>query len=197
MRGPAGCLTKLLLWGLVACCAVWAVTVALNPWALHIGGRSTTLLYWHGAGRVVSKDGKSYPLYLSFWPDRPRRTYGGGRREGKRKNADLTGNAWLCLAPGRVERMRVSGTMYGGYSSTADAIIGFRLLEWRKPFSFSPPHRGFFDLEGQFHGSDLVMDRPDEQGIAFQSGIFIDHATVTLQWADYREFESACRRVGR
>src|SRR5882672_10820988 len=59
------------------------------------------------------------------------------------------------------------------------------------------PHRGFFELAGKFHDSDLVMDRPDEQGIPLFSGTFIDHATATLRWASYEEFEAACRAGGR
>src|ERR1700750_207412 len=104
MRGPGGCLTKLVLIAVGAVAFVWAVTVALNPWALHIGGRSTPLLYWHGTGRVGSKDGKTYPLYVTFFPGKARRTFG-GRREGKRKNANLGGRGWLCVAPRTVERM--------------------------------------------------------------------------------------------
>src|SRR3954451_8226264 len=98
MRGPVGCLTgcltKLVLMAVAIVVFLGAVTVALNPWALHIGGRSTPLLYWHGAGTVVSKDGRTYPLYVTFWPDRPSGFHGGGRREGKRKNADLDGTGW-------------------------------------------------------------------------------------------------------
>jgi len=197
MRGPGGCLTgcltKLILFALGAAVFVWALTAALNPWALHIGGRSTPLLYWHGAGTVTSKDGKTYSLYVTFWPGRPSGFHGGGRREDKRKNADLSGSGWMCVAPGTLERMDVSGTMYGGYTSTGGALIDFRLLEWRKPFAINYQHRGFFELAGEFRGPDLVMDRPDEQGIPFKSGLFIDHATVTLRWAQYEEFEAACR----
>jgi len=37
------------------------------------------------------------------------------------------------------------------------------------------------------------MDRPNEQGIPFKSKLFIDNAVVTLRWASYEEFETACR----
>jgi hypothetical protein len=181
------------VWALVACAFAWAVLVLMNPWALHIGGRSTPLLYWHGTGTVESKDGKAYPLYVSFFPGRPRGMHSGGRREGKIVSARLQGTGWLCVAPGNIERMRLSGTMYGGYTSDRDSLLDFRLLEWRKPFSINPPNRGFFDLAGTWHGPDLVMDRPDEQGIKLNSGPFIDHASVTLRWASYEEFEAACR----
>jgi hypothetical protein len=36
------------------------------------------------------------------------------------------------------------------------------------------------------------MDRPNQQGIPFKSGLFIHHAVVTLRWADYADFEAAC-----
>jgi hypothetical protein len=192
MRSPGGCLTKLLLMAVAALVFVWAVTVALNPWALHIGGRSTPLLYWHGVGTVTSKDGKTYPIYVTFWPGKPQRSQI-GRREGKRKNADLSGAGWLCVAPGSMEKMDLSGTMYGGYSTSDGALIEFRLLEWRKAFSINPQHRGFFEVAGEFEGPDLVMDRGNEQGIPFKSGMLIDHATVTLRWAGYEEFEASCR----
>ena len=119
-----GCLMKLVLFSIAACAFFWVILVALNPWALHIGGRSTPLLYWHGSGTLVSKDGKSYPLYVSFWPGKPGK-HGGGRREGKIWSADLKGTGWLCVAPGSVERMDMSGTMYGGYTSSENSL--FRL----------------------------------------------------------------------
>ncbi len=183
---------KLVLWGAAAAVFAWLVIVALNPWALHIGGRSTPLLYWHGTGTVVAKDGKTYPLYVSFWPDRPRlRT--GARREGKGWNADLLGTAWLCAMPGLPQRMQISGTMYGGHSSTATALIDFRIIEWRKAFAINYQNRGFFDVAGVFEGPDLVMNRPNEQGIRLKTGPFIDHATARFHWASYEEFEAACR----
>lgn len=171
---------------------MYVITVALNPWALHIGGRSTPLLYWHGSGMVRGQNGKTYPLYVSFWPGKPGR-HGGGRREGKIWSADLDGNGRLCIAPGQMERMDVSGTMYGGYSSDANSLLSFRLLEWRKPFAINYQNRGFFDLAGTWHSGELVLDRPDEQGIKLNTGPFIDHGTVMLRWSSYGEFEAACR----
>jgi hypothetical protein len=186
-----GCLMKLVLILIAGLAFMYVVIVALNPWALHIGGRSTPLLYWHGSGTVVSKDGRTYPLFVSFWPGKPGR-HGGGRREGKIWSADLKGTGWLCLAPGSVERMDLSGTMYGGYSNSDNSLFEFRFLEWRKPFAINYQNRGFFDVAGTWNAPALVMDRPNEQGIKLNTGPFIDHATVTFQWADYDEFVSSC-----
>ena len=193
-----GCLGKLVFWACLGLVFKWALLLLLNPWALHIGGRSTPLLYWHGAGTVLAKDGKTYPLYVFFFPGRPQGFSSGGRREGKRKSADLDGGGWLCVAPGKMERLELSGNMYGGYSTMEGSLFDFRLLEWRRGFVINRlPNRGFFDLAGTFHGPDLVMDRPNEQGIRFTSGVFIDNATATLKWTDYDEFLADCRTGGR
>ena len=187
-----GCLTRLLLWAVVAVALMWGLFVLLHPWALHIGGRSTPLLYWHGAGMVHAEGGKSLPLYISFWPGRPQGVSGGGQRDGKTVSSRLTGTGWLCTAPGTVVRMDVRGTMFGGYTSDSNSLLTFRLLEWRRPFSINPPRRGFFDLAGMWNGQELMMNRPNEQGIPFNSGLFIHHAVVTFRWAGYSEFEASC-----
>ncbi len=89
--------------------------------------------------------------------------------------------------------MDVSGTMYGGYASSDDSLLDFRLLERKKAFAINPQRRGFFDVAGSWHGQELVLDRPGEQGISFKSGLLIDNATVTLRWSSFEEFEAACR----
>jgi len=193
MRGPRGCLANLALLVVAGLAFMWVLTVALNPWALHIGGRSTPLLYWHGSGIVTSKDGKTYPMYITFWPGRPQGFSGGGRREGKLVSAHLSGDGWLCIAPGNVERMQLSGTVYGGYTSSADSLFDFRLLEWRKPFNINYQNRGFFDVAGKWQGPDLVLTRPNKQGIKLNTGPFIDNARVTLSWSTYDEFEATYR----
>jgi hypothetical protein len=189
-----GCFTKLILWSAIAVAAVYAFTILLNPWSLHIGHRSTPLLWWHGSGTVVSKDGKTYPLYISFLPARPQGFSGGGRRQGKIISAHLQGNAWICIAPGQVSRLTVSGAMYGGYTSSDNSIFDFRLINYQKPFRMTRYNRGFFDLAGTFHGQQLVLDRPNEQGIPFDDKpLFIDRATATLHWSSYGDFETECR----
>ena len=151
------------------------------------------MLWWHGSGTVVSKGGKTYPLYISFLPDRPQGFHGGGRREGKIVSGHLQGNAWLCTAPGQIIRLDLSGTLYGGYTSDANSFYDFRLIAYTKPFTMRLPNRGFFDLAGAFHGQGLVLDRPNEQGIPFSKDLFIDNATATLNWSTYDDFVASCR----
>ena len=190
----AGCLTRLILWSVIGVAAVYVFTIALNPWALHIGGRSTPLLWWHGSGTVVSKGGQKYSLYISFLPGRPGGFHGGGRREGRTVSASLQGDAWLCTAPGQVRRLDLSGTMYGGYTSSENSLFDFRLIDYTKAFTMRRPSRGFFDLAGTFHGQELVLDRPNEQGIPFDKSLFIDNATGTLNWSSYDDFATACSK---
>ncbi|HEY9126221.1 MAG TPA: hypothetical protein VIM62_03800, partial [Acidobacteriaceae bacterium] len=125
-----------MLLPIIGLAIAYAVLVALNPWALHIGGRLTPLLYWHGSGTLHSQDGKTYLLYVRFSPTRSGGAHGGGRREGKIVGARLNGSGWLCVAPGQIQRLTLSGTMYGGYTSSDGSLFDFRLLSWKQPFAF-------------------------------------------------------------
>jgi hypothetical protein len=68
-----------------------AVFVGLNPWALHMGGRWTPALTWHGIGKLQSTSGAKYGLFSdvsSYLPSRGRSTTGG--------HNNLPGTAKLC-----------------------------------------------------------------------------------------------------
>ena len=169
----------------------YAVVAALNPWALHIGGKPTPLLYWTGMGKLAAKDGRDYLLYVFLYPGT-----GASRlhREGLRPNSGLSGTAELCTAPGKTQLLKLSGTMYGGYRSTNGSLMEFRLLEWKV---VDPQMRkGYFDLAGNWNGDELVMDRPNQQSRPFLSGVRIDAATVSLRYATHVDFVQACRAIG-
>ena len=57
----------LLVFGLAL---VYGAIVVTDPWALHIGGRWTPLLYWSGSGKLVTKHGDLSSLHflLSLGP---------------------------------------------------------------------------------------------------------------------------------
>lgn len=57
MRGCAGCLIKPFPCLFFAAVFVYGVLLVLNPWALHISGRFTPLLYRHGTGTVQQSAG--------------------------------------------------------------------------------------------------------------------------------------------
>jgi len=184
---PMRTIVKLVVVLAIVAAVFYGAVVALDPWALHIGGRSTPLLYWTGMGTLTAKDGRTYPLYVYFHPDR-----GASRLhvDGLRPNSGLGGTAKICTAPGKTELLKLSGTMYGGYRSTDGSLMGFRLIEFRV---INPTlSTGFFDLMGGWQGAELVLNRPNQQGHVFPSGLRVEAATVTLHYATRDDF-AACQ----
>src|SRR5262249_37564442 len=173
--------------GLVVCALlVYGVVVLTSPWALHIGGRWTPLLYWTGSGKLVTKGG-TYPLYVYFFPSSH---FSRLRLDSQRPTGGVQGSGWLCTSPGVTQYLKLSGTIYGGWQSTEGSLMNFRLLE-PKVFDVGQ-HRGFFDLYGRWHGPELVMEERNETGTTFRSGLKIEHASVTLNWGSYSDFKAAC-----
>ncbi|MGC2696243.1 MAG: hypothetical protein WA738_10685 [Candidatus Angelobacter sp.] len=166
---------------------VYAVIAVLDPWSLHIGGRWTPLLTWRGSGKLVTKSGIDYPLYVSFYPS-PH--FSRLHLDGLRPTGGLQGSAWLCTSPGVSERLRLSGTIYGGWRSTDDSLMAFRLLESR--IINVGQRQGFFDLYGRWRGPTLVMNDRERVSGTFGSGLRIDHASVSLDWGSYSDFKAAC-----
>src|ERR1700758_1527080 len=68
MQQRRGSLAKVLLTLVLGGALFYGGVVALGPWALHIGGRWTPLLTWQGSGKLVTKGGIEYPLWVSFFP---------------------------------------------------------------------------------------------------------------------------------
>src|SRR5262245_19525822 len=71
----------------------------LNPWSLHMGGRLTPALVWHGVGKLYSTTGASYGLYMELYPHLER---SGRGAHSSRKN--LEGTAKICTPGGDVYR---------------------------------------------------------------------------------------------
>ena len=181
-----GCLTSLL--GLIVLCAaiVYGVAAITSPWAFHIGGRWTPFLTWSGGGQLVTPSG-TYPLYVSLYPSSH---FSRLRLDGLRPTGGLQGSGWLCVSKGVTQHLRLGGTIYGGWRSTENSLIEFRLNE---PKYFDMGQRqGYFDLYGRWQGPDLVMDQRERYGGQFQSGLRIEHSSVTLRWGSYSDFKAAC-----
>jgi len=166
---------------------VYGVIVALNPWAVHIGGRRTPLLMWQGSGKLRTKGGMEYPLYVNFYPS-PH--FSRLHREGLRPTGGVQGSAWLCTSRGVTQRLNLGGTIYNGWSSTEDSLIAFRLLE---PKVIDVGQRqGYIDLAGKWRGPQLVMNNQSGGASVFRSGLNIEDASVTLDWETYPVFEAVC-----
>jgi hypothetical protein len=165
---------------------IYAVAGATSPWAFHIGGRWTPLLYWSGNGDLVTKSG-TYPLYVTFFPSSH---FSHLHLDGLRPTGGLQGTGSLCTSRNVVQRLDLSGSIFGGWSSTKDSVMEFRLLELR--IINVGQRRGYFNLYGRWHGPELVMEDRGEPGIKFRSGLNIEHASVTLKWGSYSVFKAAC-----
>jgi hypothetical protein len=181
-----GCLASIfgaLLFGVAVIYAVAAIT---SPWSFHIGGRWTPFLSWSGYGTLVTKNG-TYPLYISFYPSSH---FSRLHLDGLRPTGGLQGNGWLCTAPGTIERLSLSGTIYNGWSTTEGSLMGFRLNE-RNAIDLGQ-HRGYFDLYGRWQGLQLVMDDRGGYSTTFRSGLRPEHASVTFDWGSYSDFKPMC-----
>lgn len=186
-----GVLFQLLMLLLLGVTLVYGIALVIAPWAFHIGGRFTPMLMWQGSGKLHTRNGE-YPFYLYFYPDSH---FSRLRLDGKQPTGGVQGRGLLCTSPGIMQQLKLGGTIYGGWRSTEDSVIAFRLNE---PIYISVGQRqGFFDLYGKFRGPELVMDGRNSWGERFQSGLRIEQASVTLDWGSYSDFKAVCDGMAR
>ena len=172
---------------LVLCGAVlYGVMAITAPWAFHIGGRWTPLLYWTGSGNLVTKHG-TYPLYVSIYPSSH---FSRLHLDGLRPTGGVKGTGWLCTSPGVTQYLDLTGTIYGGWQSTESSLMGVRILE-HQTFS-TGQSRGYVDLYGHWQGPELVMNDRGHPSSPFRSGLKIENASVTLKWTSYSDFKAKC-----
>lgn len=181
-----GCLTNLLKLLLLCVIVFYGAVGVTNPWAFHIGRRWTPLLYWSGYGKLVTRTG-TYPLYVAFYPSAH---FSKLHYDGLRPTGGLQGTGALCTAPGVVEALKLSGTIYGDWSSANDALMQFRLFEIR--VVNVGQQQGYFDLYGRWRDRELVMDDHDRASGKFRSGLKIEHSSITLNWGSFSGFKVAC-----
>lgn len=190
-RGCLGNLFRAMLGLLFGGAVLYAVIVLIAPWSLHIGQRWTPFLTWQGYGRLVTKSGVQYPLYISLYPSSH---FSQLHRDGMRPTGGVQGSGWLCTSPGVVQRLNFNGTIYGGWRSTDGSLMAIRLLE---PRIIDVGHRrGFFDLAGKWQGARLVMAERTDMPEAFRSGLRIEHASVNFNWGTYSQFKELCATAG-
>ncbi len=163
---------------------------ALIPWALHIGGRWTPLLTWWGSGTLMSKGG-DYPLFIMLYPAAH---YSRLHLNGRRPTGGVQGSACLCTSPGVGQYLKLSGTIYGGWSSTEDSLVQVRLLE-PTIVDVGQTRAGYFDLTGEWRGPDLMLHSSGGWSHPFRSGLRIEGASIILKWDPYRTCKSACESV--
>lgn len=185
-----GCLGTLVGGILSVVAVVYVAVLITNPWAFHIGGRLTPLLYWSGYGELKSETG-SHPLYFTVYPARSRAYR---PLDNLHPSGGLQGTGAICTATGAITKLTMSGTIYGGWKSTDNSVISVRLHERGGMFD-SKPDRGFFDLYGRWQGQNLMMDSRQGTGYPFRSGFRTMQSRVTLAPGSYSDFTRACDQL--
>jgi hypothetical protein len=168
---------------------IYGVVGVTSPWAFHIGGHWTPLLYWSGYGKLATRTG-TYPLYVLFYPSSH---FSRLHLDGLNPAGGLQGTGALCTSPGVVEALKLSGTVYGPWSSTNDGTMGFRLLEIR--VLDVGQRQGYFDLYGRWEGAVLTMDDGDQANGLFRTGLKVEHASIRLNGGSYSDFKAACAKA--
>ena len=180
--------------GLLVCAVLfYAVVAALDPWAMHMGGSWTPLLYWTGTGNLVTSNG-TYPIYVWFFPGSH---FSQLHMDGLRPTGGIQGGGSLCESAGKVVPLRLSGTIRGGWKTTEGALIevDFRVLEkssLRQAVAYAR-YGGYFRLFGYWHGAKLTMDDRAESSTSSHLGTGIQHASLILTPGSKSDFDTACQ----
>jgi hypothetical protein len=168
------------------------VLLLLNPWALHMGGRWTPALTWHGVGKLHSTTGATYGLFMELNPHLEQSRRGA---HGSRKN--LTGSAKICTPQGEVYAMAVDGYLHAWLDADKKPITFYL----RSLKDAQPKLRA--DLYGSWEGQELVLDDKGSMAMSFAAdgnakGYLIGRNAPTedtkgsLRYATENEFALAC-----
>jgi len=185
--GRLGCLGS----GGVLFLVIFVVVVGGHPWALHMGGRWTPAMVWHGYGKMHSSTGANYLVWMNIGPMAM-----ASRKTGKRDN--FQGTAIVCTPQGTALTMDV----YGKADAWLDAD--------EKPLKMTvTTRRGdqpvlTFRLTGEWKGTELQLEdngsladsfRADGSPKGFAQGLRApkENAVVTLRYGKQSEFEAVCR----
>jgi hypothetical protein len=114
---------------------------------------------------------------------------------GVRPTGGVQGTACLCTSSDRGEILKLAGTIYGGWWSTENSLIGIRFHEFRV-LNSGVPNLGYFDLSGRWQGQELVLQNHDSWSHRFRSGLQIDPVAVTFRWVSNWNCTSDCAKVG-
>jgi hypothetical protein len=188
-RRGCGCFTSVTGAILLA----FVVYVVLNPWALHIGGRWTPAMTWHGVGKLQSTSGANYGLFIEV------HLYVRPRRHSTIAGTDnLTGTAKLCTPEGEIYPLTVSGYIKRVWLDVDRKPVTFY---FRSPKDAQPKLN--FELLGSWQGQQLVLEdrgsmamsfAPDGSAKGYLKGANSpkENTTGTLHYATDSEFSSAC-----
>jgi hypothetical protein len=94
-----------------------------------------------------------------------------------------------------MQRLDLTGDIYGTYLNTDGNQMAIRLLDARHAFRINPQHRRYVDLLGRWHGPELVMQDNGSWQRAFQPDPHNPktRVDVTFSWGSYSGFKDLCK----
>jgi len=164
------------------------VTLLVNPWSLHMGGRWTPALTWHGVGQLKSSTGATYGVFIQVSPHLQR----------GRGASNLDGRAKLCTPQGEIYSMRVNGYLQRTWLDADEKPITFHLRSLKD----AQPKLNF-DLLGAWHEQELVLDDKGTMAMSFSAdgnakgylqgkNAPKENTTGRLRYAPENEFSTVC-----
>ena len=196
-RRGCGCLGSVT--GLIA--LVVALLVLLNPWSLHMGGRWTPALTWHGVGTLHSTTGATYGFYMELWPYMSRGRRGGGGYYGGHQN--MEGTAKICTPQGGIYSMTVSGYLKNTWFDADGKPITFYLRSLK-----DAPTKLNIDLFGSWQGQELALEDKGNMAMSFAAdgnakgylhgvNAASENTSGRLRYSSESEFVSVCGQKGK
>jgi hypothetical protein len=192
-RGGCGCFGSVTGAILLAL----AVLIGLNPWALHIGGRWTPALTWHGVGKLQSTSGVKYGLFLEV------SVYMRSRRRSSIGSSDnLSGTAKICTPQGEIYPLNVRGYIKQVWLDVDRKPVTFYFYSLKD----AQPQLNF-ELFGSWQGQQLVLEDKGNMAMSFApdgraKGYLVgqnspkENTSGTLHYATEDEFAGACNAKG-
>lgn len=181
----AGCLG----YGGILLLVLVLVAVVGHPWALHMGGRWTPAMVWHGYGKMHASTGADYVVWMNIGPMAM-----ASRKSGRGDN--FQGTAIVCTPQGTAITMDVFGHANGWLQAGGMKMLVSTQRGVRPTLAFR--------LTGAWNGPDLVLYdggtlassfRADGSPKGFAQGLRApqENAQLTLRYGKQIDFEALCR----
>ena len=170
-----------------------AVFIGVNPWSLHIGGRWTPAMTWHGVGKLQSTSGAWYGLFLEVNPNME-----SGRGGGMGGRNNVSGIAKICTPQGEIYPLDVRGYIKLVWLDVDHKPVTFYL---RSKKNAQPKLN--FELLGSWQGQVLVLEDKGNMAMSFApdgsaKGYLVgrnspaETTSGTLHYATEAEFAEVC-----
>ncbi len=170
----------------------------MAPWSVRIGGRFTPAMTWSGVGEFHAGNGERFGLYVDLYPYFRGRMASPFRTRLPRYN--LRGTASLCTLQGSIYNYKMSGGIYGVYTSTDGGDVSLYITDPKRQLKRS------LEFYGTWHGPELMMEDNGSFDRSFRTDGALkprlgpwpvpgheQRAGGTLTWGSYATFENMCR----